>query len=572
AAHYGDVAVLAKTNDGVKKIAAALRAASIPWATEQPGLLSTPEALLALACLRRLNDVRDTLASAEIASLADCEEPESWLADRLRYLQAGGDSARWREAGEGAHPLLARIAELRGQARLLSPRAAMELVIAQCDLPGRVLCWRRSELVGRVRLANLQALVALARTYEDACLSRREPATLSGMLLWFGDQTQGQLDMLAQPAVDAVKVMTHHGAKGLEWPIVILMDLEKDIKDRLWSVGARSETALDVAAPLKGRWIRYWPWPFGAQRKVEIAEAIAQSEEGVRIRAEAIDEAKRLLYVSMTRARDFLVIALPAKTKECALMNELGAPWLLGEEGTQSLRLAKDLSIPYRRAVFDPPQALEHPAEDDGALRWFKPADCRSARLPAVVLASAAPGGSCKVVETREVGTRVKLKSAVDMAALGSAVHACVAAAITSSKARFDTADANRILQGFGVAGAIDSTALVGQIGALERWIEARWPDCRRHPEIPVEGVLPNGQVVYGRIDLLLDTQSGWVLIDHKSNPAPKDRWHHVAAEHVGQLSMYASALSHVTGRPVNEVWILLPIAAGAIRIDTRPG
>ena len=97
-AHYGDIAVLSKTNDGAKGIAAALRDASVPWATEQPGLLATPEAVLALACLRRLNDPRDTVASAEILTLADCEDPESWLADRLRYLGAGGDSARWREA------------------------------------------------------------------------------------------------------------------------------------------------------------------------------------------------------------------------------------------------------------------------------------------------------------------------------------------------------------------------------------------------------------------------------------------------------------------------------------------
>jgi hypothetical protein len=81
------------------------------------------------------------------------------------------------------------------------------------------------------------------------------------------------------------------------------------------SVGARSESSLDIAAPLKDRWIRYWPWPFGKQEKVEIAERIAASDEGVRLRAEAMDEAKRLLYVTMTRARDFLIVALPAKAR-----------------------------------------------------------------------------------------------------------------------------------------------------------------------------------------------------------------------------------------------------------------
>ena len=443
----------------------------------------------------------------------------------------------------------------------------MELVIAQCDLPARILRWRRSELVGRVRLANLQALVTLARTYEDACLSRREPATLSGLLLWLGEQAKGGLDMLAQPAVDAVKVMTHHGSKGLEWPIVILLDTEKGIKDRLWSVGARSESSLDIAAPLKDRWIRYWPWPFGKQEKVEIAEQIAVSDEGVRLRAEAMDEAKRLLYVTMTRARDFLIVALQAKIMESALITKLGAAWLVGEEGKKSLRLPQGRAIPYQWQSFDPPDTLAPPTEQDGALQWFKHADGRTDRLPAVVIASAASAQSCKVIETQEVGSRVKLDSTVDMTALGSAVHACVAAGLSISGPAFDPPAAHRILQGFRVDGAVDSAVLVRQIGTLERWIGARWPDCRRHPEMPIEAVLPNGQVVYGRIDLLLETDSGWVIIDHKSNPAPRDKWGHVAAEHAGQLAMYADALQRVTRRPVSEVWIMLPIAAGAVRI-----
>ncbi len=149
--------------------------------------------------------------------------------------------------------------------------------MVQCDLAGRVLRWRRDGLVARVRLANLEAVLRLARSYEDACLARREPATVSGLILWLGVQAHEELDMLAEPPVAAVKVMTHHAAKGLEWPIVLLLDLEKDIQDRLWSVGARSDASFDVAAPLKDRWIRYWPWPFGAQKKVDMADVIAQS-------------------------------------------------------------------------------------------------------------------------------------------------------------------------------------------------------------------------------------------------------------------------------------------------------
>jgi len=566
-AHFGDIAVLSKTNAGVQTVAEALRFGSVPWATQQSGLLSTPEAVLAVACLRRLNDPRDTLASAEIVSLADCEEPESWLADRLRYLEGGGESAQWRDGANDGHPLLSRIAMLREQAPLLSPYGAMELVIAHCDLAGRVLRWRRNELVARVRLANLQAVLGLARTYEEACLSRREPATVSGLILWLGEQAAGELDMLAEPPVDAVKAMTHHAAKGLEWPIVILLDLEKDIQDRVWSVGARSDANLDVAAPLKDRWVRYWPWPFGAQKKLDIADVIAQSPEGVRLRAEAVDEAKRLLYVSMTRARDFLVLAFPAKKGVCEWLGSLNAPWLEVDVAGDSISLPDGSKVSCDFQSHQAPAALPAPAEPDSSLRWFPVPDSRTERLPATLVASAAFGRPCKVTDTRSLGDRIALKAGTDMTALGNAIHACIATAFTDPGAPLDEARVACILEGFGLKGAIDPAGLVRQIGALEQWISSRWPNCRRHVEIPIESILPNGQVMHGRIDLLLETKDGWVLLDHKANPAPKDRWGQVAVEHGGQLFIYADALARATDRSVIESWIILPVAAGAIQI-----
>jgi len=523
--------------------------------------------VLALACLRRLNDPWDTLASAEIVSLADCEEPESWLADRLRYLERGGDSSLWRDEAKDGHPVLSRIAELRAQAPLLSPYAAMELVIVQCDLAGRVLRWRRDGLVARVRLANLEAVLRLARSYEDACLARREPATVPGLILWLGEQAHEELDMLAEPPVAAVKVMTHHAAKGLEWPIVILLDLEKDIQGRLWSVGARSDASLDVAAPLKDRWIRYWPWPFGAQKKVDIADVIAQSPEGVRVRAEAIDEAKRLLYVSMTRARDCLVFGFPAKKGTREWLGSLNAPWLAPDVGSASIVLPDGSDIPCNFQSLNAPGASPATADPDSAIRWFPVPASRTERLPATLVASVSVARPCRITDTASLGDRIALKAGTDMTALGNAIHACIATAFTDPDVPLDEARAARILDGFGLEGAIDPSELVRQIGALDRWISLRWPDCRRHAEIPVESILPSGQFMHGRIDLLLEVTGGLVILDHKANPAPRDRWNQVATEHGGQLSIYADALVRATGRSVTEVWIVLPVAAGAIQI-----
>ena len=51
-----------------------------------------------------------------------------------------------------------------------------------------------------------------------------------------------------------------------------------------------------------------------------------------------------------------------------------------------------------------------------------------------------------------------------------------------------------------------------------------------------VEGV-PNGPVLGGLIDLLVDTDEAWVIIDHKSSPFGADQWENLADRHGGQLA-----------------------------------
>lgn len=60
---------------------------------------------------------------------------------------------------------------------------------------------------------------------------------------------------------------------------------------------------------------------------------------------------------------------------------------------------------------------------------------------------------------------------------------------------------------------------------------------------------LPNGQILQGRIDLLLKVNGGWILIDHKSNPGGSDRWDAVAQEFAGQLAAYKAAIERGGGR-----------------------
>lgn len=568
---FGDIAILSRSREGVKSIAAALRAQGVPSATAQPGLLATPEATLALACLRRLNDRGDTIATAEIVSLADCAEPETWVVDRLRYLRAGASPDEWMEkdAGENkAHPLVARIAALRASLPLLSPREALQTVIAACDLPSRVVRWVPDGERARQRLANLEALINLVGQYEDLCASGQHAASISGLIIWLGEIADEEKDMFAEPAIDAVKVMTHHAAKGLEWPVVVLTDLAASVRDRLWSISARRGATFYVRSPLDDRFIRYWPWPFGAQKKVGLADTIALTPMAEEFRKSAVEEEKRLLYVSMTRARDLMVFARSSRKTSWEWLDCVDSPWLLPEEGVEELTLPTGETLKADRWVLTPAEETE--ASGAGVpdqLHWFAPNLNDSQRLPLNFSPSGAEKVPAKVIEKCGVGKRIPVKDGADMGLLGTAIHACLALSFSDPNKPIDVVEVERLLKGFGVGDCVLATVIVNQAKALHDWISSRWPDATAYAEYPVQSVFESGQVLNGRLDLLLDTRDGWILIDHKSTQLAADHWDRLADEHGAQIGAYAGAVTAASGRPVQEAWLFLPVAGGAVRI-----
>ncbi|MEJ2520495.1 MAG: UvrD-helicase domain-containing protein, partial [Desulfuromonadales bacterium] len=308
---YEDIAVLARMNVTVKQLADGMSAIGIPVQIERTGLLSTPEACLALACLRRMADPTDALASAEIISLSDCREPEDWLQNRLEYLEAGHPGQMWGEREGFEHPVIKALADQRQRLQLLTPSETLSLAINTADLRRAVSRWGLAEWRVRQRLQHLDELVVIAGEYEDHCRSQHLAATVAGLILWLYELAASGLDSQpGAPKTDAVHVLTHHGAKGLEWPVVIATDLESDLKSRIWSVTVTSTAeAVDLKSPLANRAIRYWPWPFGGQKAgIGVSDRIESSPLGLASLAREVEESKRLLYVSLTRARDLLVL------------------------------------------------------------------------------------------------------------------------------------------------------------------------------------------------------------------------------------------------------------------------
>jgi ATP-dependent exoDNAse (exonuclease V) beta subunit len=562
---YSDIAILSRSHEGVKKLATALSTQGIPVATAQPGLLSTPEATLALACLRRLNDTGDTVSTAEIVSLADGLEPETWVTDRLNYLKDGADADLWREQsidGHPSHPVLEVIARLRATLPVLAPREAMETVIAACRLSEKVVRWSPDPDRARARLANLEALIELSAQYEDLCLTGQHAASISGLILWLGEIAEREEDMLAEPAIDAVKVMTHHAAKGLEWPVVVLTDLAATVRDRLWSITTQSSTGFDVQVPLADRFIRYWPWPFGKQQKVAVADAIALTPMAATFRESAIEESKRLLYVSTTRARDLLVLTRSSRKPTGEWIDCVKAPWMLPIDGSDSVTLPSGENICADHWAPDPMENAETvPTRQDGTLHWFSPVERDQTRQQLNFNPSSAKEQPAAVLEKCLIGERIPVVAGLDMSTLGTAIHACLALSFADRAVPLTEADVGAILRAFEVSEYLSATAVLNQVQAFHAWLEGRWPGARPAAEVSVQSMLESGQV------LLLETDEGWVLIDHKSSQLSCEHWDQLAAEYGAQIGAYAGAIEQASDKQVLECWIFLPVAGGALSV-----
>jgi ATP-dependent helicase/nuclease subunit A len=562
----GDIAVLCRKNDDIPAVAASLHRWGIPCVSTRPGLLGTPEAMLVVACLRRMQDPTDTAATALIVSLTDSVPAEDWLDDRLRHVASGAAPAAWRVEGPRAHPLVARLETLRGRLAALTPFEALSLAKAESGVWRASAHWSSSPKEAATRAANVEALCRMAGTYEDECHASKRPATVSGLLQWLAAQSASKLDARAPATSGAVTVSTHHSAKGLEWHVVVLTGLEKPARTGLWDVRSRTDGVFDAQEPLRNRFIHYWPRPYGVRRVPDAMKRAEASPLGLEMHAQALDEHVRLLYVSFTRARDAMVLTLHRRGSPTAWTDEVNASKLLFS-GTGDIDLADGSKVRRIQQGFSPQDISAVPPQTTPTERRWFPAEPPRQVEPLWLRPSAATAGSYRVKGVESIGARIPLKTKVDMTVLGSAIHNCIAFCL-SSEANATAESVAAILERWRVGAAAEADAVAAQARALIGWVASKWPGGQLHVESPVEVMLKSGRVVRGQIDLLVDVSDGWVLIDHKADPRIVGADHRVAEAHGPQLDAYAQAVTHATARPVLEQWLFLPVAGQAAQIE----
>jgi len=584
----GDIAILCRSNEECVRVAEALGKLGIPATVGESGLMNTPEVVYAVAAMRYLIDPNDTLALAELLHFSsDTWSEGRWLSE---WLQAGRIPEIFAE-----EPFIRDLDKSRGKIVQMSPSEVLDLALVTAKVDETTLRWGQ----GDQRLANLDALRKLAVTYEDSAAANGTAATTTGFLLFLTEVEKDKEFNLVAESTDenAVRVLTYHKAKGLEWPFVILNSLEKSSKRKKLpvfdQVTAVSTSDFDVEAPLSGRRLYYWPWPYGQQTSNVSLDAYAANAPQLQEKEQQlIDENQRLMYVGMTRARDYLVLAARDFSKvgwfeeltDAAgrqVIANLGAANGNQEEQTLDNREGKILvngkEFPCKVRVLSLDEKMEQTQTIKASPEWvyagnpeeaaeflparFRPSGHRNNRV----------SGESEMKENPSriyrIGSRLPLSGNPDMALLGDAVHAFLAADDRTRSKEERLMMALSIRNRFNIS-ALSEESMLEASNRLAQFIEQQYPDVlSQHSEWPIH-LRKGWQKASGWIDLLLLTPKGWVIIDHKTFPGKETDWPTRAASYLPQLQTYAEAITKATGRPVAEAWIHMPVVGAMIHIS----
>jgi ATP-dependent helicase/nuclease subunit A len=358
---------------------------------------------------------------------------------------------------------------------------------------------------------------------------------------------------------DEVRVMTVHGAKGLEASVVIMADTTTSPSD--------TQRLRLVHLP-QGNGGKVVVW---AGRKAEDPPAVAAARNAMLEETE--HEYRRLLYVAMTRAADRLIVAgvQPGNMKGVRKDS-----WYdLARRGLDASGLALE-ELPAGDSVVKRYRLPEHAAPQASATPDI--ASSAPAEMPSWLLMAAAPEKSADrhlrpsdPVDNEGRGVRGREAMALRARALqrGVLVHRLLQSLPDlAANRRLDLAQdyLARNAEGW-TAG--ERSALVEQVLKLiadSRFAPVFAPGSRA--EVPIVG-RHEGQLVSGQIDRLVVTPAEILIVDYKTNHTPPAAAAEAPQGYVRQLALYRAVLTKLyPQRPVKAA-LLWTEAADLMEIST---
>jgi ATP-dependent helicase/nuclease subunit A len=354
----------------------------------------------------------------------------------------------------------------------------------------------------------------------------KEIASLDRFLSWF---SRGDVEIKRDSSapVNAVRVMTVHGSKGLEAPFVIIADATSDPK-KLGGVAR----IIDFPMPNVGTapLIR----PRKAERVSPFAEIMTRDEE------KDLQEHWRLLYVGLTRAIERLVVAgvqpKGERADNCWHMRVERALLALGStpdpderwgqvlrySGAVAARAVQPKAPPRELALVPVPEWVRSPA----------PVESRPPR----------PLAPSAVEDDRDVAAPPS-EQMREAARRGTLIHALFERLPDVPAEERQMAAIRWLQRTGGVADLAVAQAMVAQVCGIlgdPRFGALFGPGSLA--EAPIAATLADGRVLAGTVDRLLVEADRVLVIDFKTGRAPVDEGA-IPRSHRAQMQAYAEAL-----------------------------
>lgn len=503
-ARPSDIALLVCRHATAARYAEELRGRGLPVRINEDGWATSPVVTAARAALAFAANPADIHSGLLLRTLG----PDPLLLQAALSAQYDGRLSD--------DPVLIRLAALSDQMASLPVGAALELVLSATGLRR----WADSQPDAAGSRADLLRLEAEANEFEGAHRDLKAASGFHGetakVFLGWLDARAGERDFDRRPDAaannaEAVEIVTWHASKGREWPITVVAELDNGIEDWPGSTTTRFD-ALDqiddMAVVLGSAALVHTPG-FAAP------EATRRFIEDRRADFEA--NAKNLLYVALTRARDRVVLEWPGFLKE----REDDTP-----EATNLFHILMDNCAPQigtnslKVAGIDCPAVIKQLPEQAGFTKFangvvsvtprFGPATpLAETRLSPWRLQPSQSRSAGKVPETHSIALGAPWSKTLNDAARGTALHL----ALRTYLNRPDLAP--RLPSATSLEKA--TLELISERAkALKEWLVADgYSDLAT--EIPVLGFTQDGAEIPGTIDLLAIGPKGSLLIDHKS-------------------------------------------------------
>jgi ATP-dependent helicase/nuclease subunit A len=547
---WKDVAILDRRSTEFGDLETALRQFDVPYRTDGGKVFFKREEI-----------------AAAIQGLAAIEDPDNSIA-LAQWL--GSDLVGRRDEELVRHVLtretkrLSYLGEIEADDPLAGPLATLRNLHENRDKVGCLATVRglfaafdsraiaRTLPRGEVAVANLHKVLEAARAADRGGRSFGEFARE-----WADALAEGREEgdfAITEDADDVVRLMTIHKAKGLDWPIVIVAELGAESKKHTEDIVFRRSSG-EVAVRLAA-----------GQEMFNHAERA--EDEGRFAEAERV----RLMYVALTRARDYLV--LPIFTNAARESYNKAAKELLAPQPGETWRAKCNALVAHGARIEDQDLAA---LTIDLARSWRTPLDFGDGTITPglqktidALLAQTAEAADTPAVDrgvsflspsaSRERLPRPGRKSYGR--AMGLAFHALME--------RADLADPGRDEAALGQVRA-EFNLTDGQADDLRRWAKnLAKMDCyqpigagRVWREAPFTWTdTGTGENFAGKIDLLAETDDGLLILDYKTDGILPEEMPAFTDHYRRQGEIYRDAIAALTGSPTIMVLCFVDLGA----------